>query len=526
MANSTKAKPLSFSTTMRNPERIPRFLNCIIPFEGRILTSQVIHEVVKKVLKEKEYTPLYVIRSEELKRISDSEEETFTDTQLEEIILRSPQFHKEAGFTKGWDSRFDTWYKIIKEFGFIKYSMNQPIIITTTGHMLIDAFKEIPANNKKIQKVFLNALMKYQTNNPLRRNSNDNAPLPLLLEVIKLFHDDANESNAGLARHELPILICWNNHDARSVYEYIKNIRKERGFKCSDEYIYEKCLFLLGSSNRKSFKMKQICHEAVDEYIRKMRMSGLVSLRGNGRFLDINSFETETVDYVISKYRTYNKYLSEDAYVDYMGTIDIVILQLNQEENVESVDIRKKTLYKYAKELPKDLIYQELLGLCHRKESKNEVFKYIEAPTRLEFLTSIALVQSFTGLDVNPNYAVDDEGLPTYTAPGNSADIECFDKDYDSYFEVTLMCGRNDQVNNEIIPISRHLREFRDTRREESFSVFIAPKIHQDANEAAEWQSMKYKIIIKTCSIPNFIEYLRVFKKASELLTINNGEES
>ncbi len=32
--------------------------------------------------------------------------------------------------------------------------------------------------------------------------------------------------------------------------------------------------------------MSQI-NEAVDEYIRKMRITGLISLRGNGRFIDI-----------------------------------------------------------------------------------------------------------------------------------------------------------------------------------------------------------------------------------------------
>lgn len=64
-----KAKPLSFSTTIRNPERIPK-----------------------------------------------SEDETFSDKQLEKIIEMSPQKHKEAGFEYGWDSRFDTWYKMIKKY--------------------------------------------------------------------------------------------------------------------------------------------------------------------------------------------------------------------------------------------------------------------------------------------------------------------------------------------------------------------------------------------------------------------------
>lgn len=35
-------KPLSFSTTMRNPERIVDFLNCILPYEGQVLNNTVI----------------------------------------------------------------------------------------------------------------------------------------------------------------------------------------------------------------------------------------------------------------------------------------------------------------------------------------------------------------------------------------------------------------------------------------------------------------------------------------------------
>lgn len=515
----SKAKPLSFSTTIRNPERIPNFLRCILPFEGKILTSDIIHEVVKNVIREKEYTPMYVTRTIDLKVISKSEEETFSEIQLEKIIEMSPQKHKEAGFEYGWDSRFDTWYKMIKEFGFIKYAMGKPIVITATGHMLVDAYMEEPCNEKKIQTVFLNALMKYQTNNPLRRNLNENVPLPLLLKVIQYFHDDPEENDAGLARHELPILICWRNNDAYSAYRYIKDIRKAVGFSCSDEYIYEKCLSILESDNRNYLKMDKICHEAVDEYIRKMRMSGLLSLRGNGRFLDINKFELESAKYVMENYMEYPKFDEEDAYIDYMGTIDSTILQIEVDHKIDFSDVRKQTLYRYAEEMSKENIQKELLLVCEKKESKHNILRYINAPTRLEFLTSIALVQNFKGLDVNPNYSVDDEGLPTFTASGGYADIECYDSDCDSYFEVTLMCGRSDQVNNEIIPISRHLREAKEKRRLEAFSVLVAPVIHPDTKEAAEWQKMKNDVDILTYNINEFIETIDSKERVLTLLT-------
>lgn len=39
--------------------------------------------------------------------------------------------------------------------------------------------------------------------------------------------------------------------------------------------------------------MNKITGEAVDEYIRKMRSTGIISLRGNGRYIDLNSLEQQ-----------------------------------------------------------------------------------------------------------------------------------------------------------------------------------------------------------------------------------------
>ena len=80
------------------------------------------------------------------------------------------------------------------------------------------------------------------------------------------------------------------------------------------------------------------------------------------------------------------------------------------------------------------------------------------------------------------------------------------------------MCGRSDQVNNEIIPISRHLREAKEKRRQESFSVFVAPVIHPDTREAAEWQKMKNGVDILTYNIQEFIEAIDKETKVSQLL--------
>ena len=521
MTRTRKAehKPLSFSTTMRNPDRIAGFLDCLLPYENMILTSDVIHKIIKKVLSNKLYKTMYQMRNPRYKDIYYDEDKSYTNEDLEDIIEHNPQHHKEAGFDYGWDSRFDTWYKLPMEFGFVSYEMNKPIHISNTGHMLIDAYNETPVNERKIQDVMLNALMKYQTNNPFRKNANSNAPLPLLLNVLNLLKNDPEENGAGIYRQELSILICWNDNNAENLYHYIKELRSRVGFNYSDEFIYERCLEILGAddSQRNRFKMNQICGEAVDEYIRKMRSTGIISLRGNGRFIDFNMVEEDKIRYVIDNYSEYPVFADKSQYYDYMGSIDNNVLEIKQSTKIDLTDIRKQALYKYAKKYSPEKIFDELLKVCNKKESTDNILKFINAPTRLEFLTSISLVQQFAGLDVNPNYSVDDEGLPTFTAGGGIADIECFDSKYNSYFEVTLMCGRQDQVNNEIVPIRRHLKEALQ-RNPLSFSVFVAPVVHEDTVEVANLYKIRENLDILTFNINEFIENIKQKQKIEELI--------
>lgn len=515
-------KPLSFSTTMRNPLRIADFLKCILPYEGQTLTNEIIMSVASSLIKKKLYKPMYIGRNPRLKSVLNEERE-FTDLEVNEIIRNSPQNHKEAGFDKGWPSRFDTWYKLPMEFGFLYYEMNAPIEISTTGHMLIDAHNENPVNDEKIKNVFLNSLMKYQTNNPFRKNANDNSPLVLLLQVIKLLKDDPDENDAGIFRSELSLIICWPNHDAQALYEKIKELRKQYHFTYGDEVIYEICLKLLGATDKQKnrFKINQITGEAVDEFIRKMRITGVVSLRGNGRFIDFNSFEMEKIEYILDGYIDYSNYSSKREFFDYMGSIDTKIVSLTQvvDDSVVS-DVRINTLNHWATEYSKEDIANELSILSKNGESKNAILRIIDKPTRLEFLTSIALKQHFVDLDVRPNYHIDDEGLPTFTASGGVADIECYDTDCNSLVEVTLMCARN-QATNEMPAITRHLQEAIEKEPNiTQFSILVAPSIHADTKYMAGYSKYQYGINILTLTIAEFIEQICVNRRIVEMLPV------
>jgi len=512
-------KPLSFSTTMRNPNRIVNFLNCLLPYENKILTHDIIMEVVHAAIKEKLYKPMVVNRTSDLMYIYKSEELKFSEDQLDYIVDKSPQKHKEAGFDYGWDSRFDTIFKLPMEFGFVKYAMGEPTKISATGHMLIDAVNEEEPNEEKIQTVFLNSMIKYQSNNPYRKNANANVPMILLLQVLKLLKADKEENGAGVFRQELSLFICWPDNDAEALYEKIKTIRKNVGYSYSDEYMYEICLGLLGATEdqRNRFKMSQICGEAVDEYIRKMRTTGIISLRGNGRFIDYNAWENEKIDYILENYSAYKTYESKNEYFDYMGSVDAIIVSMVSAAPVDTTDLRKSTLKKYAADYSRETVFAELHKVCNKSASSDYMLKLLPGPVRLEFLTSIAMVQNFDNLDVTPNYSIDDEGLPTNTASGGKADIVCFDTSYQSLVEVTLMCGRQDQINNEIVPIRRHLIEEKNDF-ESTFSVFIAPVIHEDTKEMAAWYKYKDDLNIVTYDMDDFITTVQEIDSIGEML--------
>lgn len=520
MAFKETSKPLSFSTTMRNPARIASFLQVISVYEGQILTNEIIEEVAIALIQNKLYVPRAISRNRLWKNIYESEE-AFDRENTIDIMRQSPQSHKEAGFDKGWPSRFDTWYKLPMEFGFIYYEMNKPIKISTTGHMLIDAIREDTPNDEKIQKVFLNAMMKYQTNNPFRKNANDNVPLPLLLNVIKLLKDDPEEKGVGVFRSELSFIICSPDNDAHKLYSLIKSLRKRYKFTYGDEVIYEICLGMLGATEEQKnrFKMSQITGEAVDEFIRKMRITGVVSLRGNGRFLDFNMFEIDNINYVLQNYTTYKKYDSKEAYFSYMGEIDSNILRSAHVAADRMEDVKQKTLLNWAQSNTFDALVDELRLACGRGESVNNTLRIIDKPTRFEFLTSVILKHKFPELTVKPNYKVDDEGLPIFTAAGGMADIECFDSDNNPLIEVTLMSSRN-QATNEIPAITRHLQEAIQKYPDKFvFTAFIAPHIHQDTLYMTAFSKQHYGVDIVAQDVDEFIEFVR---NANQLIDIAN----
>ncbi len=79
------------------------------------------------------------------------------------------------------------------------------------------------------------------------------------------------------------------------------------------------------------------------------------------------------------------------------------------------------------------------------------------------------------------------------------------------------MCGRSDQVNNEIIPIRRHLIDMKKVN-ENSFSLFVAPIIHEDTIESADWYKHKDNVDIIPLTIIDMISKLQRNQKLKQFL--------
>ena len=140
---------------------------------------------------------------------------------------------------------------------------------------------------------------------------------------------------------------------------------------------------------------------------------------------------------MLNKYSEYRAFETKEEYFEYIGEVNAAIIKMKSAVPADTTDLRKATLKKFAAEYSKEEIYLELCKVCNKTASTDYMLKLLPGPVRLEFLTSIAMVQNFENLDVMPNYTVDDEGLPTNTASGGKADIVCSDKEYQSLIEVT-----------------------------------------------------------------------------------------
>jgi hypothetical protein len=519
----SKYKPLLFTTTVRNPGRMKGLLNIFCKFNGEILNDELAEKVMGEIIRYGLYRPTRGVTeiiegkwgSKKISEKSSIGIKLLTDEEVIGLLNKNPQNHQEAGFKKGWSSRFATVFDFAKELGFVYYWPEEKIRFSEIGSKLAESV-EIRLEEGYIlfsdshpefeQQAFLNALAKAQRNNPFVKVLNENVPLVLLLQVIQKLNLDKDLNNTGISKLELPLVIYWKDGDAEKLYLRIKKLRHDFGSTPSWEVVSEICINEIMEGRDSKRKAKSIMSEYPDEFIRKMRLTGLISLRGAGRFIDINKNESGKVKYVLENYSKYKKYNTEKEYFEYVSSIDNNLISL-QSELVTLLE-KSKFLEKWVSVYSWGTIKSEMLNLSKRHLTKDEILKYLPNPVRLEFLTTLAVKSKFPNMKVIPNYPVDDEGIPTSTAGGvgNTGDIECYENSNGILIEVTMSEGRT-QTMMEVWPISRHLQEFKK-KSENSMCYFVAPSIFIDSLKQIQYVKQTEDLSIYPKTIEEFLKYI------------------
>jgi hypothetical protein len=513
-------KPLLFTTTVRNPARVKSLLYILKKYDKNILTDDLAQGIMGELIKYGLYRPTKGLTEEIRRKLKGTKKgefssELLTGEEVETLIEQNPQNHKEAGFSNGWASRFATVFDFAKELGFVYFWQNKNIEFSQIGLRLANVYKVDIIDNTILvteehpefeQQAFLHAFAKYQRKNPFIRVLNDNIPMILLIEVIEKLNNNPKFNGAGISKLELPLIIFWKNNNSQELYERIVKLREDYGYQPSWEVIIDICVNEIMNSKFKEFKPKSIMNEYPDEFIRKMRITGLFSFRGGGRFIDINKKETDTIEYILKKYSKYKVYQKEKNYFDYMAKVDNKLISF--ENKKLTTEENNKLLDKWVEYFDWDTLKQELKILEKKSISKNDILKYLNNPTRLEFLISISIKSRYPHIKVIPNYPCDDEGIPTSTAggQGNQGDIECFENDNGILVEVTMSEGRT-QTMMEVWPITRHLEEFQK-KISSSMCYFIAPSIFKDTQRQIKFVKQEDNLKIVANTISNFIQYM------------------
>lgn len=565
MPRVRRRKPISFDTTLRNPGRIPQFISVLSEFEGQVIDDKVALELEGEIIRQKIFEPTKAtlgtymkeynkkfpfVAADQSKEAAAKVEEIYDQWEngapgsvpLEKIIYlleNTITAHKDRGWKGGWESRIHTQFNFLNELGFVRVVKGEKIVISKNGKLMIHEYSngypiEDSYDESFEQSAFLNAFSKYQINNPYRSNTIEVNFFPLVLNVINYL--DEKYQRPGISKQDLPFIITWGNDDYQTLAEYIYQFRNKFCYSTSDELVYEYAMNLLDDSTpndtiapatkafieqkKRDYKFDKIISETPDEVIRKLRLTMLISLRGAGRFIDINKNESAKIKYVLATYSS-NIEFDDDVqkYLEYMGEIDNSLMFVSDApESQEAKDAKEVAIEKWAKEYDWTFLKEEMVNSVEKRPSSHLILKYVKETARLEFLSAIVIKKALPKLKVVANYKADDQGIPFNTASGGKknqigADIDVFEENIHAILEPTISKQRSFQVEHELPSIRNHVLGTANKDVEEGnnfkewFSLFIASNITRDVGDQVALIKQTNGVKIYPWDIKDFVEY-------------------
>jgi len=559
-------KPWSISTTVRNPDRLRGFLRVLKELEGQPFNSdnQIKYQVL--LIQNKLYKPTQLTRRQQ-KYIDDIEGEM--PFSIAQEIFDAQDYEDPA--MRGRNS-----VAPLNKMGLcIAKNSADGVRILPLGEYFL-------SEDYDLGKLFFIHFLKWQLPNPASRSFSESdgfiikpfiGTLHLINEVNREW-TRAGNSPVGINKEEfslfVPTLIDYRRirRQAKKVIKYRvrlslqKDERSRRQFREKYKRVFAK-MFLGTNNNAEISKLLNNLRDYGDNTIRYFRLTRYMHIRGGGFYIDLEPRRSIEIKRLLSSDNAAPlSFKDADEYIEYLADIgqptlpwetkielEKIALNLSQDIQHYVKDLKSKTeevpLFHYseAAKLSENELkeYVENLREYRRKlqdieihfESQDitKIRGYIEAlknifqsenkaSIELERLATLALNALNDALEIKPNYPVGDDNEPTFTAPANKPDIECFYEKFNSVCEVTMLTNRS-QWYNEGQPVMRHIRAFEDSFGDKTvYGLFIAPRLHQDTIETF-WMAIKYgykgtvqKIVPLTIS--QFIRLLEILLQIKE----------
>lgn len=555
-----KSIPWSISTTVRNPDRLRDFLRVLKELEEQPFNSenQIKYQIL--LIQKKLYKPTDLTREQE---------EYFDDIEKEMPFSVAKDIFNAQGY-KDPAMRGRNSVAPLNKMGLcIAENSAGSVKITPLGEYFL-------SEDYDIGKLFFIHFLKWQLPNPSSRKFSKNdgfaikpfiGTLHLINEVNKNWTRQGNEP-IGISKDEFslfsPTLIDYKNikSQAKKLIEYRIGLRLQKGNKnrkqFREKFRKDFAEAFLGASN--SGEIKRLLNNLKDygdNAIRYFRLTRYLHIRGGGFYVDLEPRRPIEIEKLLS---TDNAsplvFESADEYIEYLADIEQPVLpwetkpelekiakNLNQDVQRFVFDLESKAVkiptfvFQKIKFLDTEQLkqYIEDLRAYRRKlqeletnfesQDVSKIQEYINAlknihqstnkkSIELEKLATLALNALNDAIEITPNYPVGDDNEPTFTAPANKPDIECFYEKFNSVCEVTMLTNRS-QWYNEGQPVMRHVRNFENSHADKTaYCLFIAPRLHQDTVETF-WMAIKYGYKgatqrIVPLSITQFISLLEI----------------
>lgn len=546
----------SFSTTLRNPERLRNFLITLQEMEGQIWTrdNQINFQI--KLIQNRFYgfgnTQFYNGLTQQQIDLVDNINTSISFKQAKGIFNQKRYVDPAM---RGRNS-----YKALEKMGLAAF-IDKKIKITGLGYYLL-------SDNYDLGELFFKSFLKWQYPNPVDREFSNSSiynlkPFILTLHLINEVNKfcrikNINEKGISKLEFELFALTLLNYNDLKSQTNKLVNFRllldKITTHQDKNKFIanYKK-RFLLGFSNIEHSP------DYTDNVIRYFRMTRYIYIRGGGFYIDLEPRRMVEINSLLNTFNGSAENFTKNEYINYISDINLPVLPWETNEKLTEIynaltrDIndlesklnntstvftdfeklhylgnRKKKIEELRScrgELQNRILKNDLINIS----KVDEVIKNLTNIRGLDLKPSIALEKYVSialniindAINIKANSVVGDDNEFIFTAPGNKPDIECYYASFNLICEVTMLTGR-DQWHNEGQPVMRHFRNFEDKSKKDSYCLFVAPKIHRDtintywASVKYEYEGAKQKIVPLTIS--QIIEILEIVKE----IKINN----